>query len=185
MKLLGLMGVAGSGKSTAAAHLVAEHGFVELSMADPLKDLCSDAFGWDRERLVELGYKEEQDPDLPTGWTRRRVLQFVGTECFREIDPDHWVKAVLRKIDEVWAENENQPVVISDVRFPNEISLIHGNDGIIIRVERRDFESPAPAHASELAWRWAKPDYVMISEFGVPHVQASTDRMIKVMFPNG
>ena len=178
------MGAAGSGKSTVAAHLVKEFGFIEMSVADPLKDLCSEIFDWDRDRLIELAYKEEQDPGLPAGWTRRRVLQFVGTECFREIDPDHWAKMTLRKIDAVWAENENQPIVVSDIRFPNEIRLIQENSGIMVRVERMIEKVAEGAHSSELAWRDAKADYVMACEFGIPYVQKATERMISVMFPS-
>lgn len=185
MNLIGFMGAAGSGKSTAAAHLVKEHGFVELTMAGPLKDLCARFFGWDRSRLDELEYKEEQDPNLPKGWTRRRVLQFVGTECMRFIDPDIWVKKVLRQMDEVWKDDESAktPIVISDIRFPNEVKLIHANEGAVVRVERIDpnFENATPAHASESALAKFVPGYVLRAEFGVDRVQAATDRMIGLL----
>ena len=101
MKLIGLIGPAGVGRSTAAAHLVTKYGFVELSMDGPLTDLCARFFGWDRSRLDELEYKEEQDPNLPDGWTRRKVLQFVGTAFMRNIDPEIWVKKVLCQMDVV------------------------------------------------------------------------------------
>jgi hypothetical protein len=183
MKLIGLIGGAGAGKSTAAAHLVKEHGFVELTMAGPLKDLCARFFGWDRSRLDELAYKEEQDPKLPEGWTRRRVLQFVGTECFRTIDSNVWAKQVLRTMDEVWDSDEKMdtPIVISDVRFPNEVELIRANGGIVVRVERDDpdFESTTPAHASEDAINHVIPDYVIRAEFGVDRVQQATERMMR------
>jgi len=171
MKLIGLIGTAGAGKSTAAAHLVKGHGFVELSMAGPLKDLCARFFGWDRSRLDELEYKEEQDPNLPDGWTRRKVLQFVGTELMRHIDPDIWVKKVLRQMDGIWCDDEAAgiPIVISDVRFLNEVKLIQANSGIVVRVERLDpdFESTTPAHASESELADFSPGYVIRAEFGV------------------
>jgi len=187
MKLIGLMGAAGSGKSTAARHLVKKHGFVELTMAGPLKDLCADVFGWNRDALDELEYKEEQDPKLPDGWTRRRVLQYVGTECFRHIDTDIWAKQVLRTMDDVWNTDEAAyiPIVISDVRFPNEFKLIHNNGGIVVRVERTDpgFVGTAAKHASEDALAEFTPDYVIRAEFGVDRVQAATERMVQVLFP--
>lgn len=182
MKLIGLIGAAGSGKSTAAAHLVKEYGFVELTLAGPLKDLCAKFFGWDRDRLDELEYKEEQDPLLPEDWTRRRVLQHVGTQGMRAIDPDVWVKKVLRQMDVIWCDDDatNIPIVISDVRFPNEVKLIQANGGIIVRVERIDpnFESTTPVHESEDALANFSANYVLRAEFGVDRVQAATDRML-------
>lgn len=182
MKLIGLMGAAGSGKSTAAAHLVKEHGFVEVTMAGPLKDLCAKFFDWDRDRLDELGYKEGQDPKLPEGWSRRRVLQHVGTECFRTIDPNVWIKQVLRQMDNVWSDEEatKTPIVISDIRFPNEVDLIRANGGLTVRVERidLDFKSMTPAHASEDALAGFAPNYVLRAKFGVDRVQAAVDRMM-------
>lgn len=205
MQLIGLIGKAGAGKSTAAAHLVESFGFVELTMAGPLKDLCAKFFGWERDRLNELTYKEEQDPKLPDGWTRRRVLQHVGTECFREIDPDVWVKQVLRRMDAVAIEGHTfdgsatdegmaedvagvdpgteTSIVISDIRFPNEVKLIQANQGVVVRVERIDpnFTSGTPTHASEDALDGFTADYVLRAKFGVDRVQEATDRMMKTL----
>lgn len=49
--ILLLAGRRSVGKSTAAAHLVANHGAIEIGQADPLKDLCGSLFGWDRSIL--------------------------------------------------------------------------------------------------------------------------------------
>src|SRR6266404_2066963 len=49
--LVGLSGLAGSGKDTAADHLVAKHNFVKVSLADPLKRMCRDAFDFTDDQL--------------------------------------------------------------------------------------------------------------------------------------
>ena len=49
--LIGICGLAGSGKDTSADHLVAKHGFVKLSFADPLKRVARDIYRFSDEQL--------------------------------------------------------------------------------------------------------------------------------------
>jgi hypothetical protein len=49
--LLGLTGRAGSGKSTVADLLVKNHGFVAVALADPIKRICKEVFGFTDEQL--------------------------------------------------------------------------------------------------------------------------------------
>jgi hypothetical protein len=153
--LIGLCGAAGSGKSTFAKQLVDEWDFIELSFALSLKLLAVEQFGYDMDRLSELAYKEEQDPNLPDGWTRRRVLQHLGTEGFRAIDPDFWVRKVEKQIEGIKVRLETLPgVVISDVRYENEAKMIREQGGYLVRLDRPGFEGTASnGHASEQEWR--------------------------------
>lgn len=192
MILIGVLGAAGAGKSTLADRLVATHGFQSYSFARPLKEMCAKMFGWDLSRLDELGYKEEQDPNLPEGWTRRKVLQHVGTECFRAIDPDYWVKKGKAAIEQIrdqecdgscvsWCpQQEGYDVVIPDVRFANEIAAIREMGGWIIRIERPEdgVGTTSAAHVSEREWREATPDIVLRPALGVEHVQRHADDVI-------
>jgi hypothetical protein len=68
--------------------------------------------------------------------TPRRMMQLVGTEAGREIiHPDVWVNATFANY--VADEDGNLPQwLISDVRFPNELSKIHEVNGISIRIIR-------------------------------------------------
>lgn len=78
----------------------------------------------------------EEFPDDPTDgdeefMTVRQVLQFVGTELFRnQLDPDVWLNSVFLKL---WAEDD--VVIIADARFPNEAALGRKN-GLLINVQR-------------------------------------------------
>ena len=49
--IIGICGLIGSGKGTAADILVEQHGFTKISFADKLKDGVATVFGWDREML--------------------------------------------------------------------------------------------------------------------------------------
>ena len=49
--IIGISGKAGSGKDTVADFLVKNHSFVKVSLADPLKRICQDVFGFSYAQL--------------------------------------------------------------------------------------------------------------------------------------
>ena len=65
----------------------------------------------------------------------RTLLQYVGTEiCRRQLDPDMWANFCMGA-----AYNIKQSYgycLIADIRFENEIDVIHKNKGIVVKVER-------------------------------------------------
>lgn len=138
--LLIVTGLAGSGKDT-FANVV--HDFADchsLKFSAPLKDLACTLWGWDRRRIEELDYKEAKLP-VPIGdWTtRREVLQKLGTEVFRDIDPDVWVDAALRNATFSHSYNpELEGFISTDCRFPNEYEgLLRSFSNIYaVRLER-------------------------------------------------
>lgn len=143
--VIGLVGAAGSGKDTLANILIAEHGFAKLMFAAPLKRLCCEAFGWEMDRLDELKYKEAktklEKPHAPGQfWTRREILQHVGTEGFRAIDPLHWVRLAQREAMEQLARQEEfgrgRGVVFTDLRFQDEADMVRDVGGIVVRMTR-------------------------------------------------
>ena len=54
-------------------------------------------------------------------------------------------------IDEYWASNNTVRVVVSDVRFPNEYNIIKKLGGIIINVDRKDYNL---TDTHELCIKW-------------------------------
>lgn len=60
--IIGLLGKAGSGKDT-IADMFAEHGYVKIAFADPIKRYCMDAFDFSEEQLWGPSEKRsEPDP---------------------------------------------------------------------------------------------------------------------------
>ncbi len=140
--IIGFVGFIGSGKDTAADYLVNFHGFRRDSFANTLKDAVAAVFGWDRVllegRTAEArAWREEVDiwwaerlkmPKLTPRW----VLQYWGTEvCRQGFHDDMWIASVENKM-----RKTTDNIVISDVRFPNEIKAIHNAGGKVIRVKR-------------------------------------------------
>lgn len=86
-------------------------------------------------------------------WTRRQLLQLLGTEVCRVIDQDFWVKSLF--LD--YKEGEN--LIIPDIRYENEATAVKDRDGILIRVNRND---PTFEHSSETGLQNFKDiDYVI------------------------
>jgi hypothetical protein len=140
--IIGFVGFIGSGKDTAADYLVNTHGFRRDSFANTLKDAVSAVFGWDRVLLEgrtkeAREWREQVDPwwaerlAMPT-LTPRWVLQYWGTEvCRNAFHDDIWIASLENKM-----RKTSDNIVISDVRFPNEIKAIHNAGGIVVRVKR-------------------------------------------------
>lgn len=140
--IIGVCGFIGSGKDTIADYLVNIHEFRRESFANSLKDSVAAVFGWDRTLLEgrtkqAREWREEVDPwwaerlSMPT-LTPRWVLQYWGTEvCRKSFHDDIWIAALENKLRQT-----KDNVVISDVRFPNEIQSIKNAGGKIIWVKR-------------------------------------------------
>jgi hypothetical protein len=152
--IVGVCGFQGSGKDTVADYLVNVHGFRRISFAGTLKDAVSAIFGWDRE-LLEGRTTESRDwrEKVDKWWanklymphlTPRWVLQYWGTEVARKAFHDNiWIHSVEYKLATI-----SDNVVISDVRFPNEIKSIKDAGGMVIRTHRGP--DPEWYHAAEI-----------------------------------
>ena len=142
--IVGFVGLIGAGKDTAADYLVNFHGFRRDSFANTLKDAVSQVFGWDRT-LLEGRTKEAREwrEQVDTWWaerlgmpmlTPRWVLQQWGTEvCRGSFHDDIWIASLENKM-----RKTKDNIVISDVRFPNEIAAIKNAGGMVIRIKRGD-----------------------------------------------
>lgn len=142
--IIALTGLAGSGKSTAAMHMVEHHGFHRVRFAGPLKDMMR-ALGL-TEREIE-GDRKEVPCDLLGGKTPRYAMQTIGTEWGRRlVHPDLWVRAWQKAVDALPA---GVPVVVDDCRFPNEAAAVCAAGGVLVRVRRPGAGKGAAGHSSE------------------------------------
>ena len=124
-------------------------------LADTLKDICVDvlglsknqAYGSDEEKnsLTDIQWKNMPNIVNANGFmTAREVLQHVGTDIFRKIDPDVWINSLLRKI----RRDKPEVALICDVRFKNEILSLQNDGGYIIGLTRDPYKS-SDGHSSE------------------------------------
>lgn len=140
--IIGFVGFISAGKDTAADYLVNYHQFRRDSFASTLKDAVAAVFGWDRT-LLEGRTKEAREwrEEVDTWWaerlgfpnlTPRWILQYWGTEVLRGAFHDEiWIASLENKM-----RKTRDNIVISDVRFPNEIRAIKNAGGQVIRIKR-------------------------------------------------
>lgn len=130
-KLLGIAGKAGSGKTTAADHLVSL-GWTRVKLAGPLKDMLR-AIGLTDQHLE--GDLKEVPCDLLCGQTPRHAMLTLGTEWGRDmIGGDFWTGIAAGRIRAALAAGQN--VVVDDVRFDNEAGVIRDLGGTVLKIER-------------------------------------------------
>ena len=144
MNTIGLLGNIGSGKNTVAQYL-ATKGCVPTSFAGPLKDLCSNVFGWERDLLEgETDESRQFRESVDMFWTKklgipnftpRLALQLVGTDVMRNhFNENIWISSLEYRVKKL--HHKNECVVISDCRFQNEVNIIQAMNGTVILVER-------------------------------------------------
>ena len=150
MKHVFIAGAAGVGKDTVAQVLIEEYGFTRMAFADPIKaaleqinpfvtssrrlrDYLSDG-GWDFAK---------QNPEV------RRLLQNTGMAFREKVWEDIWVQHLSERIDDA-----DGPVVVTDMRMPNEVQLARELGGaVLVRLSRAHIDTGLGwrSHISERA----------------------------------
>jgi hypothetical protein len=130
--LIGLTGLAGSGKDTIAAHLVNKGQYAHVAFADPIRRGITTMFCLSPDMLQ---HPNKEKPIPMIGKSPRELMQTLGTEWGRNlVHPDVWLKLAAEQID-VHLQFASG-VVVSDVRFENEAALIRQMGGVIWHVRR-------------------------------------------------
>lgn len=142
--IIGLAGPGHVGKSTTAKKLVKSFNKLyptfktcSFAFATPIYELVQNLIHIPIDQLKDEIYKETPWTEETTpikclnGWTPRKLLQIIGTECFRKnINENFWVHAAISSI-------KNNDIAISeDARFSNE----YENCDIVIELEREGIE---------------------------------------------
>jgi hypothetical protein len=205
--IVGISGFISSGKGTVATQLTEKYGFRKDSFAASLKDACAVMFDWPRDMLEgETAESREWREQVDEWWatklgipnlTPRLALQLIGTDALRNnFSNAMWFTTLENRI----RKNPSQNVVISDVRFPNEIKFIQDMGGVMIKVNRGAspiwYETAmlankgnslaknamtstySDAHFSEWAWVGAKFDFELNNDSTLDILTAQVDEVI-------
>lgn len=131
IKLIGITGLARSGKDTIANILRDEHGFLKLPMAGPLKMAAAPLFNWPEAMVFEDDFKLRTDGAW--GFTVREGFQRLGDAMKREFGEDFWVRRWAHEYERTMTQYS---VVVPDVRFETEAKVLRDLGGLIIHVKR-------------------------------------------------
>lgn len=174
--LIGLAGRKQCGKTTAAEYLRLAHDFNHDSFAGPIRDFTAAILGIS---LSELEDTKEQPVKWLVGITPRMMMQDIGTMWGRQtVHPDLWVLSLVQRIAPL--VNARLPVVVSDVRFPNEADAIHALGGYVVRIDRMGQAPSGDTHASEVGIPDSKIDYEIVNNGESPqHYYAEIDGLVR------
>lgn len=196
--VIGLVGAAGSGKSTVRSILLANRsGMQQFSFAIALRAMVTalirSAMPGDtpcsaRYYLDDPDLKNTPQPWL-LGMTPRYLMQTLGTEWGRNtIDPDIWVKLSAARLNPYLASHMREAApgpkaVYDDVRFQNEADMIRALCGVIVRVERPGNPNAIPAdHASESEAARIVADMTLVNDGTKEDLQA---KVLAIWPPTG
>lgn len=148
-KVIGFVGYARSGKNVAAGVLADEFGYKEFAFADKLREclyalnplvISNDGLTTEFLQNIINDYGWQDYKCSSYSDDIRRLTQRFGTDVGRNLlDPDIWVKEL---------DKESGKIVVTDVRFPNELERILASGGKAIRIVRG---KPINNHISEVA----------------------------------
>jgi hypothetical protein len=126
-RIIGLSGKFGVGKDTAAAFIKEAYPKYSLrAIAANLKRAVALITGTSEESQYTREGKEYVPPGFANqsiGYYQQKLGQY-GREIF---GPNVWINSVI---------GGNEPIVITDVRYPNEADAILAAGGIVIRIVR-------------------------------------------------
>jgi hypothetical protein len=178
--IIGLCGEQGSGKSTVGTILVDKYGFHKIAFADALKDVVSIMFEWRRDLLEGDTPEGREWRETSDEWwscrlgmelTPRKALQMIGTNAMRDgFHTDIWLSIVERQL------SVHKNVVITDVRFSNEMKMIRNNGGHIVRIERE--HSTISEHKSEFEWRQMGVTYTMTNNRAIENLYEEVGHLL-------
>lgn len=168
MHIIGLTGFAGAGKDTVCDLLQARRcGIARAAFADALKVECAAAFGVDLALFTSPALKNTPTPAL-AAWrsidpaftrrlgqlallpelTPRTIMQQWGDHR-RDQVPDYFVRRIEPSVASARALG-CRAIVITDVRYGNELAWLRAHGGALWRVTRPG-SKPRSGHSSEWA----------------------------------
>lgn len=134
MKIIGISGKRGVGKTLFANLLGTKFDYEKISFAEPLKELSCQFFPFSKLDLHSITRKEK--PYAEYSWSPREFLIGLG-EFVRYYDKDFWARKGLDQ-----CSDPKGAYVFDDVRYENEADKIIAMGGKVIRMERYEDENP-------------------------------------------
>lgn len=167
MKILGITGRAGAGKTTLSTQL-ADLGWKRTRFSQPIKSMILQLLmyqGVDNNlawRMLDGDLKETPTRFL-SGCTPRHAMQTLGAEWRDLIHRDLWLDA--------WKCNiRNYPndakIVVDDLRFKHEEATIRNLGGKIVLIERPNNPTrlATNGHISETEIKEISPDAIILND---------------------
>lgn len=152
-RVIGLSGFGGTGKDSVRDILEKEYGYKGGAFADALRKMAlfmDPYFPETQCTYVELVQQLGYDSAKRLHKCVRDYLVKLGEGARQSIGPTVWIDALLvpSKLQAEWFD---KPLVVSDVRYPNEAKRIHELGGVVVRITRPGVNAAHPTEEESLA----------------------------------
>ena len=149
-KLIGILGRKRSGKDTLGSYMIEKYGYERYAFADPIKEILKTMFDLSESQLNE----NKEDIDERWGVSPRTILQTFGTEICRN-DITKYIQNLKLDNETLWIKlfrifyekNKDKDIVVTDVRFLDELNAIKSLGGRIVKINRDNLDYDG--HSSE------------------------------------
>lgn len=164
--LIGIAGQARSGKDEAGMRLqkrLSSTKWKLTSFAKPLKQMLN---------VIGIACTDASKTDVVPwlGVSERKVMQAIGTDGARSVDPDFWVKRFA-------ATHAGKKRIVTDVRFENEADYVRKHGVLIHLTGRGGLEGEEAAHVSENRLSFKLGDLVLDNSRDLDWLQAQIDSL--------
>ena len=132
--IVAISGKRGAGKNAIADVLVKEFGFWRIGLADPMKRFLLHEEVFTKEQLFGPSENREE-VDIRWGKSARQALQTLGTEWGRGFCETLWVQILIRDAQRI-QQLEGKNIVVTDIRYPNELAALDAAGARLVRVRR-------------------------------------------------
>jgi hypothetical protein len=174
MTLIGLVGTKGVGKDTVGDYLT---GYTKRAFATSIKQACAILF--DLSPHIFEGDDKELC-DKRHGMSPRQMLQLVGTDFFRDkVDADFWI----HHFKHWYSQHVSDNIVVTDLRFQNEVDAIKALGGIVVRITRSHEtggrHTLADTHVTKQGVATLQGvDYYVANDSTLEHLYAQIDKIL-------
>lgn len=177
--LIGLHGLARTGKDTAATYLAAHYALLSYAFAEPLKLAIAQMFNLTAEH-IEGALKEQPLPGI--GKSPRQLMQLLGTDWGRDlVHRELWLLLAEQNLQHMAELHQDmQGAVLRDVRFENEAAWVRSKGGVIVHIQRPGAATVA-AHTSEAGIAVHDNDFVVHNDEDLPHLYLQLDRLMGLL----
>jgi ABC-type dipeptide/oligopeptide/nickel transport system ATPase component len=171
--IIGLIGPAGAGKTTAAEMIVdiLDADAEVMSVAAPI-----------RAMLLAMGLQpadfSRKAKERHVGWigaSPRHLMQSLG-DWGRGVNQSLWVSLLETRITSSLL-SDSHPIIIDDVRLPLEAALIRKFNGRLIRITRPGTQGSG--HQTERAQSLIEADHVIVNSQGLEHLRHALEEILQ------
>jgi len=178
--IIAFTGYKRSGKDTCSNYISQYYNFKHYKISSKLKAVIKLLFNVSDQ---DLEFNKETEN---SHWkiTPRKMMQFVGTEMFQkqiqELIPDIQKNFWINSFESSYLINNNENIVISDLRFIHEYEVLRKYNIIVIRIENKRLDTNDD-HISENEFLNIPFDYTIKNDGRLSNLYKKIDSVMKII----